>query len=60
MNVFSRDRYVGGIEFDISTVITFQAVMKWLAADGRLAFFITATVFAKSLTQKPLPRLGAG
>ena len=24
MNVFSEDRYVGGIESDISTVITFQ------------------------------------
>jgi hypothetical protein len=30
MNVFSQDRYVGGIESDISTVITFQAAMKWL------------------------------
>ena len=51
MNVFSQDRYVGGIESDISTVITFRAVMKWLAPRGRLAFFITATVFANESSQ---------
>lgn len=51
MNVFSEDRYVGGIESDISTVITFQAAMKWLAPKGRLAFFITATVFANESSQ---------
>jgi hypothetical protein len=51
MNVFSEDRYVGGIESDISTVIAFQAAMKWLAPRGRLAFFITATVFANESSQ---------
>jgi Putative RNA methylase family UPF0020 len=51
MNVFSTDRYVGGIESDISTVITFKAAMKWLAPRGRLAFFITATVFANESSQ---------
>ena len=51
MNVFSEDRYVGGIESDISTVITFQAIRKWLAPHGRLAFFITATVFANESSQ---------
>ena len=51
MNVFSEDRYVGGIESDISTVITFQAAMKWLAPRGHLAFFITATVFANESSQ---------
>jgi hypothetical protein len=51
MNVFSQDRYVGGIESDISTVITFQAITKWLAVRGRLAFFITATVFANESSQ---------
>jgi len=44
MNVFSEDRYVGGIESDISTVITFQAVRRWLAPRGRLGFLMTATV----------------
>lgn len=51
MNVFSEDRYVGGIESDISTVITFQAIRKWLAPRGRLAFYITATVFANESSQ---------
>lgn len=51
MNVFSEDRYVGGIESDISTVITFQAIRKWLAPRGRLAFYVTATVFANESSQ---------
>jgi Putative RNA methylase family UPF0020 len=51
MNVFSKDRYVGGIESDISTVITFAAIRKWLAPDGELAFFITATVFNNESSQ---------
>jgi hypothetical protein len=51
MNVFSRDRYVGGIESDISTVITFRAILKWLAEGGKLGFFITATVFANESSQ---------
>ena len=51
INVFSEDRYVGGIESDISTVITFQAIRKWLAPKGRLAFFITATVFSNESSQ---------
>ena len=51
INVFSQDRYVGGIESDISTIITFQAIRKWLAPNGRLAFFITATVFSNESSQ---------
>jgi hypothetical protein len=51
MNVFSEDRYVGGIESDISTVITFQAIKKWLAPGGKLGFFITATVFSNESSQ---------
>ena len=51
INVFSEDRYVGGIESDISTVITFQAIRKWLTPSGRLAFFITATVFSNESSQ---------
>lgn len=51
MNVFSQDRWVGGIESDISTVITFKAITKWLAPNGRLAFFITPTVFANESSQ---------
>ena len=46
LGVFSEDRWVGGIESDISTIVTYEAIDKWLAPGGRLAFFITATVFS--------------
>jgi len=45
LGVFSRDRWVGGIESDISTVITYEVADKWLSENGKLAFFITGTVF---------------
>jgi hypothetical protein len=37
--------YSGGIESDISTVITFSAADNWLASNGVIAFLITWTVF---------------
>ncbi len=37
--------YSGGIESDISTVITYSAADHWLADGGRVAFIITWTVF---------------
>ena len=51
LNVFSDDYYVGGIESDISTVITFEAIRKWLSHNGRLAFLITGTIFANESSQ---------
>ncbi len=45
LGVFSRDNWVGGIESDISTVITYQAVKHYLAQDGRLGFFLPGSVF---------------
>lgn len=51
LGVFSVDRWVGGIESDISTVITYEAVDKYLVDSGRLAFFITGTVFANESSQ---------
>lgn len=51
LGVFSQDRWVGGIESDISTVITYEVVDKWLADKGRLAFFITGTVFFNESSQ---------
>ena len=45
LGVFSQDKWVGGIESDISTVITFEAIDRFLADKGRLAFLITGTVF---------------
>ncbi len=44
--VFSDAVWTGGIESDISTVITFEALAKWLLPDGKLAFLMTGTVFA--------------
>ena len=46
LGVFSSDRWVGGIESDVSTVITFEVIDNCLADDGKLAFFITGTVFS--------------
>lgn len=45
LGVFSKDKWVGGIESDISTVITYQAVKHYLAHDGRLGFFLPGSVF---------------
>ncbi len=40
--------YTGGIESDISTVITFSAADNWLRDGGKVAFLITWTVFKSS------------
>lgn len=45
LGVFSTDNWVGGIEADISTVITYQAAKQYLARDGRLGFFLPGSVF---------------
>ncbi len=45
LGVFSTDKWVGGIESDISTVITYQAVRHYLAHNGRLGFFLPGSVF---------------
>jgi hypothetical protein len=51
LGVFSTDSWVGGIESDISTVITYRALSKYCSAGGALAFFITGTVFANESSQ---------
>ncbi|HVE67503.1 MAG TPA: N-6 DNA methylase [Solirubrobacteraceae bacterium] len=51
LGAFSEDRWVGGIESDISTVITLESARSRLAPGGRLAFFITGTVFANESSQ---------
>ena len=43
--LFSQDTYVGGIETDISTILTYSAIEKWLKPGGLLGFLITQTVF---------------
>jgi hypothetical protein len=40
--------YTGGIESDISTVLTFSVVDNWLKPGGRIGFLITSTVFKSS------------
>ncbi|WP_441000757.1 N-6 DNA methylase [Fodinibius sp. SL11] len=51
--------YTGGIESDISTVITFSAADNWLKDNGKVAFLITWTVFksgsAKGFREGKLP-----
>jgi len=51
LGVFSDATWVGGIESDISTVITFETVRRRLRPGGRLAFYITGTVFANESSQ---------
>lgn len=51
LGIFSTDRWVGGIESDISTIVTYQVVDKWLAKNGKIAFLITGTVFANESSQ---------
>ena len=45
LGVFSTDKWVGGIESDISTVVTYQAIRHYLAPSGRLGFFLPDSVF---------------
>lgn len=51
MGVFGSDRWVGGIESDISTVITYEAIDKYLAPKGVLGFFITGSVFTNESSE---------
>lgn len=45
LGVFSSNTWVGGIESDISTVVTYQAIYHYLAPLGRLGFFLPGSVF---------------
>lgn len=51
LGVFSEDVWVGGIESDISTVITYKAFDKYCRKGGRLVFLITGTVFVNESSQ---------
>lgn len=51
LGVFSDDSWVGGIESDISTVITYEAIDRYLADSGKLGFFITGTVFTNESSE---------
>lgn len=44
-DLFSSDKFVGGVESDISTMVLYSAADKWLRTGGTLAMLITRTVF---------------
>ena len=46
LGLFRPDGWVGGIESDVSTVLTCQVLDRYLQPGGTLAFFITGTVFS--------------
>lgn len=51
MKIFSEDSWVGGIQSDISTVITYHALERFVNDNGSLAFLITGTVFKNESSQ---------
>ncbi|MBL6463523.1 MAG: N-6 DNA methylase [Senegalimassilia sp.] len=51
MDIFSEDSWVGGIQSDISTVVTYRALERFVAPGGSLAFLITGTVFKNESSQ---------
>jgi len=51
LGAVGRDRWVGGIEPDVATVITQHAVHALLAPGGTLAFVLTGTVFSNESSE---------
>lgn len=51
MDIFSEDAWVGGIQSDISTVVTYHALERFVKYGGSLAFLITGTVFKNESSQ---------
>ena len=51
MDIFSDDVWVGGIQSDISTVVTYHALERFVKKQGSLAFLITGTVFKNESSQ---------
>lgn len=51
MDIFSDDVWVGGIQSDISTVITYHALERFVSPGGSLAFLITGTVLKNESSQ---------
>jgi hypothetical protein len=51
LGAVGRDRWVGGIEPDVATVITQHAVRSLLAPGGTLAFVITGSVFSNESSE---------
>lgn len=51
MDIFSEDVWVGGIQSDISTVVTQHALERFVRKGGSLAFLITGTIFKNESSQ---------
>lgn len=51
MDIFSEDNWVGGIQSDVSTVVAYHALERFVRPGGTLAFLITATVFKNESSQ---------
>lgn len=45
LGVFSNDRWVGGIEGDVSTVVAFQAIETYLSDNGQMCLLMPGSVF---------------
>ncbi len=43
--LFSSDKFYGGVESDVSTMVLYSAAEKWLKQNGKLAMLITRSVF---------------
>jgi len=50
MGLFSNERYVGGIELDISAVLMYSAIAHWLAPHGRMAYLVPRSLFKTAST----------
>ncbi|MDO4582573.1 MAG: N-6 DNA methylase [Planctomycetia bacterium] len=44
-DLFSSDKFYGGIESDVSTIVLYSVAEKWLRFNGTLAMLITRSVF---------------
>ncbi len=51
LGVSSDDAWVGGIESDMSAVITHEAIDRYLKDGGKIGFFITGTVFTNESSE---------
>lgn len=51
MDIFSEDNWVGGIQSDVSTVVAYHALERFVKRGGSLAFLMTATVFKNESSQ---------
>ena len=51
LGLIGDDHYVGGIEIDLSAMVTYAAAARWLAPGGRLGFYLTASLLATAAGQ---------